>query len=141
MADATCVSSQDFVIPWGDDWIIRFGWCPTACPELFAEPNWGLRQGPWSSSQIACNMQVTSLPSRKLSVRTKSKRRSGCPVSASLEIFGDRWSLLIVRDMMIRGFRAFKDFENSGEGIATNILSGRLRRLQAAGIIRAEAEQ
>jgi DNA-binding HxlR family transcriptional regulator len=62
-------------------------------------------------------------------------------VSVSLEIFGDRWSLLIVRDMMIRGSRAFKDFQNSGEGIATNILAGRLRRLQAAGIIRAEAEQ
>lgn len=72
---------------------------------------------------------------------TKSKRRSGCPVSVSLEIFGDRWSLLIVRDLMIRGFRSFKDFQNSGEGIATNILAGRLRRLQAAGIIRAEAEQ
>jgi DNA-binding HxlR family transcriptional regulator len=93
------------------------------------------------SSQLACKLQVTSLTSRKLPVGAKSKRRSGCPVSVSLEIFGDRWSLLIVRDMMIRGFCTFKDFQNSGEGIATNILSGRLRRLQAAGIIRAEAEQ
>jgi DNA-binding HxlR family transcriptional regulator len=71
----------------------------------------------------------------------KSKHRSGCPVSASLEAFGDRWSLLIVRDMMIRGFRTFKDFQNSGEGIATNILSQRLRRLKAAGIIRGEAQR
>jgi DNA-binding HxlR family transcriptional regulator len=62
-------------------------------------------------------------------------------VSISLEVFGDRWSLLIVRDMMIRGFRTFKDFQNSGEGIATNILSERLRRLKAAGIIRGEAER
>ena len=61
-------------------------------------------------------------------------------MSVSLEIFGDRWSLLIVRDMMIRGLHSFKDFQNSGEGIATNILAGRLRGLQATGIIRAEAE-
>ncbi|HTV66872.1 MAG TPA: helix-turn-helix domain-containing protein [Bryocella sp.] len=70
----------------------------------------------------------------------KSKYRSGCPVSISLEIFGDRWSLLIVRDMMIRGSRSFKDFQNSGEGIASNVLAGRLRRLEAAEIILAEAE-
>jgi len=74
-------------------------------------------------------------------VRAKSKHRSGCPVSVSLEIFGDRWSLLIVRDMMIRGFHTFKDFQNSGEGIATNILANRLHRLQTAEIIRAEVEQ
>jgi DNA-binding HxlR family transcriptional regulator len=74
-------------------------------------------------------------------VGNKLKHRSGCPVSVSLEIFGDRWSLLIVRDMMIRGFRSFKEFQNAGEGIATNILAGRLRRLQAAGIIFAEAGQ
>lgn len=68
-------------------------------------------------------------------------RRSGCPVSISLEIFGDRWSLLIVRDLMVRGFRTFSDFEHSGEKIATNILADRLRKLQAAGIIVAEAEK
>jgi DNA-binding HxlR family transcriptional regulator len=66
------------------------------------------------------------------------KRRSGCPVSISLELLGDRWSLLVVRDLMVRGYRTFAEFEHSGEGIATNILSSRLRRLQAAGIIGAE---
>lgn len=71
--------------------------------------------------------------------RPLSKRRSGCPVSISLEIFGDRWSLLIVRDLMVRGFRTFKEFETSGEGIATNILTDRLRKLEGAGIIEAEA--
>lgn len=70
--------------------------------------------------------------------KTRSKHRSGCPVSISLEILGDRWSLLIVRDLMVRGFRNFKDFEDSGEGIATNILADRLRRLQSAGIITSE---
>jgi DNA-binding HxlR family transcriptional regulator len=69
------------------------------------------------------------------------KRRSGCPVSIALEIFGDRWSLLIVRDLMIRGHRTFKDFQQSGEGIATNILADRLRQLDAAGILVREVEQ
>lgn len=58
----------------------------------------------------------------------------------SLEVFGDRWSLLIVRDLMVRGFRTFHDFTNSGEGIATNILADRLRSLTAAGIIQAETD-
>lgn len=63
------------------------------------------------------------------------KHRSGCPVNISLELFGDRWSLLIVRDLMVRGYRSFKEFQHSGEGIATNILADRLQKLLAAGII------
>lgn len=59
-------------------------------------------------------------------------------MSLSLEILGDRWSLLIIRDMMVRGFRTFKEFQSAGEGIASNILSGRLRRLVTTGIIIAE---
>jgi DNA-binding HxlR family transcriptional regulator len=56
-------------------------------------------------------------------------------------MFGDRWSLLVIRDLMVRGFRTFKEFEESGEGIATNILADRLQKLEAAGIITAEAEE
>src|SRR5205823_13424394 len=74
-------------------------------------------------------------------MRMKDKPRSGCPVSVSLEIFGDRWSLLIIRDLMVRGFRTFKEFEQSGEGIATNILADRLQKLETAGILIAETEQ
>ena len=74
-------------------------------------------------------------------VKPKSKRRSGCPVSISLERFGDRWSLLIIRDLMVRGFRTFKEFQESGEGIATNILADRLKKLEAAGIISSEVEE
>src|SRR3984893_2727737 len=62
-------------------------------------------------------------------------RRSGCPLNASVEMLGDRWSLLILRDMMLRGFRSFKEFLTSYEGIATNILADRLRKLIAHGII------
>jgi DNA-binding HxlR family transcriptional regulator len=63
------------------------------------------------------------------------KRRSGCPLNASVEMLGDRWSLLIIRDMMLRGFRSYKEFLESYEGIATNILADRLRKLEAYGII------
>jgi DNA-binding HxlR family transcriptional regulator len=68
------------------------------------------------------------------------KRRSGCPLNASVEMLGDRWSLLILRDMMLRGFRSYKEFLESYEGIATNILADRLRRLEAYGIIAAERD-
>jgi DNA-binding HxlR family transcriptional regulator len=70
----------------------------------------------------------------------ESKRRSGCPVSISLEIFGDRWSLLIIRDLMVRANRTFKEFQASGEGIATNVLADRLRTLEASGILTTEPD-
>jgi DNA-binding HxlR family transcriptional regulator len=63
------------------------------------------------------------------------KRRSGCPLNASVEMVGDRWSLLILRDMMLRGFRTYKEFLQSYEGIATNILADRLKKLIAHGIV------
>ncbi|MFB3920276.1 MAG: winged helix-turn-helix transcriptional regulator [Terriglobia bacterium] len=75
-----------------------------------------------------------------MSGKTRLKRRSGCPVSISLETLGDRWSLLIIRDMMVRAYRTFREFEDSGEGIATNILADRLRKLQATGIITTEPD-
>lgn len=55
-------------------------------------------------------------------------------------MLGDRWSLLIIRDMMLLGSRTFKEFLGSYEGIATNILADRLRKLEAYGIIRAERD-
>jgi DNA-binding HxlR family transcriptional regulator len=70
-----------------------------------------------------------------------AKRRSACPVNISLEVFGDRWSLLIVRDLMVRGFTTFQDFVESGEGIATNILANRLRRLRKSGIVTGEVDE
>ena len=68
------------------------------------------------------------------------KRRSLCPLNASVEILGDRWSLLIIRDMMLRGARSYKEFLKCDEGIATNILADRLRKLVAYGIISAEPD-
>lgn len=66
---------------------------------------------------------------------SKSACRSDCPLSIALEIFGDRWTLLILRDLMFKGLRTFKEFQESGEQIASNILTDRIRRLQDHGIV------
>jgi DNA-binding HxlR family transcriptional regulator len=73
--------------------------------------------------------------------KPSAKRRSECPLNASVEILGDRWSLLIIRDMMLRGFRSYKEFLESYEGIATNVLADRLRKLVAHGIITTERDR
>lgn len=65
----------------------------------------------------------------------KIEPRSDCPVSFALDFFGDKWTLLIIRDLVFEGKKFYKDFLNSKEGIATNILSNRLKKLQQAGII------
>lgn len=70
-----------------------------------------------------------------MKVKSRAARRSGCPISIALEIFGDSWSLLIVRDLMFKGLRTFNEFSAAGEGIATNILTDRLAKLEAAGIL------
>ncbi len=60
--------------------------------------------------------------------------RSDCPVSYAIDFFGDKWSFLIVRDL-VQGKKFYKDFQSSQEGIATNILSDRLKKLEKIGII------
>ena len=80
-------------------------------------------------------MQVEISDSEKIMRTGKSKRRSECPLNASVEMLGDRWSLLIIRDMMLRGWQTFKEFLEGYEGIATNILADRLRKLVACGIL------
>lgn len=65
----------------------------------------------------------------------KNEKRSDCPISSSLDIFGDRWSLLIVRDLMLHKTRTYGDFTKSEEKIATNILANRLQVLEDNGII------
>src|ERR1700692_2045735 len=86
---------------------------------------------------ITCKLQA--ILQIKMS-KQKTKRRSGCPLNASVEMLGDRWSLLIIRDMMLRGFRSYKEFMDCYEGIATNILADRLRKLMAYGIIAAQPD-
>jgi len=61
--------------------------------------------------------------------------RCQCPISSALDIIGDKWTLLIIRDMLFDHKKTFKDFSTSAESIATNILSSRLKMLEEAGII------
>ncbi|MEO9061092.1 MAG: helix-turn-helix domain-containing protein [Nitrosospira sp.] len=58
-----------------------------------------------------------------------------CPVSCALDIVGDKWTLLVVRDLIFRRQRYFRDFQDSPEKIAANILSDRLGKLEAAGMV------
>ena len=65
--------------------------------------------------------------------------RSGCPINAAVEAFGDRWSLLVLRDVMFGNRRYFRELlAGSEEGIASNILADRLKRLVAAGLLTRE---
>lgn len=65
--------------------------------------------------------------------------RSGCPINATIEVIGDRWSLLVLRDVMFGNRRHFRELQKrSEEGIASNILADRLRRLVAGGLLTRE---
>ena len=71
-------------------------------------------------------------PNRNASPKNK---RSSCPISIGLEALGDAWSLLIIRDLMFKGRKTFREFQEGGEGIASNILTDRLQRLESLKII------
>jgi DNA-binding HxlR family transcriptional regulator len=66
---------------------------------------------------------------------SKAKKRSDCPISCSLDIWGDKWSLLIIRDLIFTKECTYGDFLKSPEGIATNILAARLQTLEENAII------
>ncbi len=76
-----------------------------------------------------CNLQVygQNMP--------KDLRRSDCPIHCALNLLGDRWTLVIVRDLLTTSRGTFTELLDSPEGIATNILTSRLVSLQAAGIV------
>ena len=68
-------------------------------------------------------------------------QRSGCPINLTVEILGDRWSLVVLRDIMFGNFRTYRDLHgNSLEGIATNILANRLKHLSDAGLLTAAGD-
>jgi len=62
-------------------------------------------------------------------------RKSDCPVHFALEVFGDPWTLLIIRDLMFKDRRTYSDFLRAEEGIATNVLADRLTRLEQDGMV------
>lgn len=73
--------------------------------------------------------------------RGQTRRHSACPIAIALDVIGDPWTLLIVRDLMFTGARTFNDFMAGGEGIASNVLSDRLARLEANSMISKERDE
>jgi len=71
----------------------------------------------------------------------QNQRRSYCPITFTLEIIGDRWAMLIIRDIIFKEKSYFGDFLNSDEGIATNILTNRLKRLVEQNIISKDQDE
>jgi DNA-binding HxlR family transcriptional regulator len=67
-------------------------------------------------------------------------KRSGCPITNSLDILGDKWTLLVVRDLAL-GKRRYQEFMASSEKIASNILADRLKQLEASGLVARRAYQ
>src|SRR5882757_3135434 len=74
-----------------------------------------------------CTMQAVVMPS--------TEPRSYCPINLSLEIFGDAWTLLVLRDLMFAGKRHFRELLQADEGISSNILADRLARLVEHGVL------
>jgi DNA-binding HxlR family transcriptional regulator len=68
------------------------------------------------------------------------RRRSDCPISHALDLFGDKWTLLIVRDMIFKRKRRYGEFVESEEKIATNILAARLAKLETEGLVTKQAD-
>lgn len=62
-------------------------------------------------------------------------RRSNCPIACALDVVGDRWTLIVLRDLIIARKRHFQELLDGNEGIATNILASRLKLLEAAGLV------
>ena len=80
------------------------------------------------------------MPKHRRQAAPPVRHRSSCPIAGPLDLLGDRWTLVVVRDLF-RGRRHFSEFEASPEGISSNILADRLRRLEEAGLVRREAYQ
>ena len=72
--------------------------------------------------------------------KAKSFKRSPCPVAVTLDLIGDKWSLIVIRDLF-RGITRYSDFLSSPEGVTTNILADRLKKLEETGLILKEAYQ
>jgi DNA-binding HxlR family transcriptional regulator len=81
-----------------------------------------------------CEMQLV------YSLRMRQDQRSTCPISTALEVIGDRWTLLIIRDMMFAGKRHFREFLQSEEAISSNVLADRLSMLVHSDILRKDGD-
>jgi DNA-binding HxlR family transcriptional regulator len=68
--------------------------------------------------------------------QSDNRRRSPCPISCGLDVLGDKWTLLIIRDLMFRDKRSYGEFHAAGEHIATNILADRLKKLESENFVK-----
>jgi DNA-binding HxlR family transcriptional regulator len=93
-------------------------------------------------SRLAFIMQVTKSREKRNKPDTEAQGflRSPCAVACTLDVVGDKWSLLVVRDLL-RGQKTYKELQNSPERIPTNLLANRLKRLEEAGLIAKAAYQ
>lgn len=89
-------------------------------------------------AETACFLQVVSYTGGTDMSRSK---RSHCPIAFALDIFGDKWSLLLLRDLLFKDKRRFVEFLAAEEAISTNILSERLARLEAEGLVTKSRDQ
>src|ERR1700722_11792060 len=98
----------------------------------------------WKCSRLTFTMQVTHSPrnSKRMKPKTEVRGfpRSPCAVACTLDLVGDKWSLLVIRDLLSGGV-TYGELQNSPEGIPTNILADRLKRLEEAGLIAKSAYQ
>jgi DNA-binding HxlR family transcriptional regulator len=72
--------------------------------------------------------------------RTFAARRSNCPIACALDVIGDKWTLVVLRDVIMARKRYFQELLEGNEGIATNILASRLKLLEAAGLVTRRAD-
>lgn len=90
---------------------------------------------------VDCNLQVTrTQKGREIASMKPTTSRSGCPIASTLDLVGDRWTLVILRDL-INGKRRFSEFLTSPERITTNVLTDRLGQMERAGLITRTAYQ
>lgn len=81
------------------------------------------------------------MTARKSAKINLDRNRSACPISATLDVIGDKWSLLVIRDLLFLDKKQFGELLASSEGISTNILAQRLGSLEARGIVKKEPYQ
>lgn len=81
------------------------------------------------------------MSSRKPAKISLNRSRSACPISATLDVIGDKWSLLVIRDLLFLGKTQFGELLAASEGISTNILAQRLNSLEACGIVEKQPYQ
>lgn len=99
--------------------------------------------GIYADLWYTCTTQVNYPRSHRSFICMNDKstiRRSCCPINYALEVLGDKWTLLVIRDLVFLNKRHFKDFQSSPESIATNILSNRLKSLENEGVITREKD-